>query len=237
MIMSQGKLYLIPTTLGDIDPKVVLPDFVIQRIQSLEEFIVEEVRTARRFLSPLKMAKPIKELKFHELSEHTDPLQVPFFLESAEKGSDIGLLSEAGCPCVADPGSILVQAAHEKGIEVVPMVGPSSLMLALMGSGMNGQHFAFVGYLPKEQGARIQKIKELERTAKAKGQTQLFIETPYRNAHMVEDLLKNCQPDTRLCLAADLTLPTQFVQTKAVSEWRKAVPDLGKRPTVFVIGA
>ncbi len=233
----KGKLYLIPTTLGEIDAKIVLPDSVIARIQMLDEFVVEEIRTARRFLSPLKMSKPIKDLKFHELSEHTDPLRVPSFLESAEKGSDIGLLSEAGCPCVADPGSILVRAAHEMGIEVVPLVGPSSLMLTLMASGMNGQNFAFVGYLPKEQGARIQKIKELERTAKSKNQTQLFIETPYRNAHMVEDLLKNCQSDTRVCIAADLTLPTQFIQTKAVAEWRKSAPDLGKKPTVFAIGA
>jgi 16S rRNA (cytidine1402-2'-O)-methyltransferase len=137
---------------------------------------------------------------------------------------------------VADPGSILVRCAHEKGIEVVPLVGPSSLMLALMGSGMNGQNFAFVGYLPKEQDARIQKIKELERTAKAKGQTQLFIETPYRNAHMLEDLLKTLDGSMRLCIAADLTLPTQFIQTRSVSEWHKLAPDLGKRPTVFVVG-
>ena len=152
-------------------------------------------------------------------------------------GKDVGLLSEAGCPCVADPGSLLVQCAHEKGIEVVPLVGPSSLMLALMGSGLNGQNFAFVGYLPKEQSARIQKLKELERTAKSKGQTQLFIETPYRNNHMIEDILAHCQPDTRLCLAADLTMPTQFIQTKTVSEWRKAKSDLDKRPTVFLLGA
>jgi len=235
--MNQGKLYLIPTTLGEIDVKTSLPDSVIAQVRKLDEFVVEEIRTARRFLSPLKMAKPIKDLKFHELSEHTDPIQVPSFLASAEKGSDIGLLSEAGCPCVADPGSILVQAAHERGIEVVPLVGPSSLMLALMGSGMNGQNFAFVGYLPKEQGARIQKIRDLERTAKTKGQTQLFIETPYRNAHMLEDLLRSCEGSMRLCIAADLTLPTQFIQTKSVSEWRKLAPDLGKRPTVFVIGA
>lgn len=234
--MPLGKLYLIPTTLGEIDAKSSLPDSVIAQIQKLDEFVVEDIRTARRFLSPLKMAKPIKELKFHELSEHTDPMRVPSFLESAEKGSDIGLLSEAGCPCVADPGSILVQSAHEKGIEVVPLVGPSSLMLALMGSGMNGQNFAFVGYLPKEQSARIQKIKELERTARTKDQTQLFIETPYRNAHMLEDLLKSLEGGTRLCLAADLTLPTQLIQTKSVSEWRKLASDLGKRPTVFVIG-
>jgi len=232
----KGKLFLIPTTLGSADPKSSLPESVIAKIQSLDEFVVEEVRTARRFLSPLKMATPIRELKFHELSEHTKPAEIPSFLESAMNGKDVGLLSEAGCPCVADPGSLLVQCAHQKGIEVVPLVGPSSLMLALMGSGLNGQNFAFVGYLPKEQGARIQKLKELERLARKTGQAQLFIETPYRNNHMVEDILAHCQPDTRLCLAADLTLPTQFIQAKTVSDWRKAKPDLNKRPTVFLIG-
>jgi 16S rRNA (cytidine1402-2'-O)-methyltransferase len=234
--MTKGKLFLIPTLLGDTDVRSSLPENVLQIIQNLGEFVVEDERTARRFLATLKMAKPIKELKFHELSEHTDPSQVPSFLESVEKGVDIGLLSEAGCPCVADPGSILVRLAHEKGIEVVPLVGPSSLMLALMASGMNGQNFSFVGYLPKEQGARIRKLQELERLAQNKGQTQLFIETPYRNNHMLEDILKHCKSDTRLCLAADLTLPTQFAQTKTVAEWRKNVPDLDKRPTVFLLG-
>lgn len=235
--MPKGKLFLIPTTLGDVDPKSSLPATVIARIQSLGTFVVEEVRTARRFLTTLKMEKPIQELKFHELSEHTNPAEIPTFLKSALEGQDIGLLSEAGCPCVADPGALLVRAAHDKGVQVVPLVGPSSLMLALMASGLNGQNFAFAGYLPKEQGARVRAIVELERLARAKGQTQLFIETPYRNAHMVEDLLKSCKSDTRLCIASDLTLPTEFAQTKAISEWRKAVPDLGKQPTVFVIGA
>jgi len=234
--MPKGKLFLIPTTLGDVNPKTSLPESVIAKIQSLDEFVVEDVRTARRFLSPLKMRTPIRDLKFHELSEHTKPTEVPSFLESAMGGKDIGLLSEAGCPCVADPGSLLVHAAHQKGIEVVPLVGPSSLMLALMGSGMNGQNFAFVGYLPKEQSARIQKLKDLERLMRKTGQTQLFIETPYRNNHMTEDILAHCQSDTRLCLAADLTLATQFIQAKTVLEWKKLAPDLDKRPTVFVLG-
>lgn len=233
----KGKLYLIPTTLGDVDSKSSLPATVIARIQSLGEFVVEEIRTARRFLATLKMERPIQELKFHELSEHTNPAEIPTFLKSALEGGDIGLLSEAGCPCVADPGALLVRAAHDKGIQVIPLVGPSSLMLALMASGLNGQNFAFVGYLPKEQGARIRAIVELERLARTKGQTQFFIETPYRNAHMLEDILKSCKADTRLCIASDLTLPTEYAQTKPISEWRKTVPDLGKQPTVFVIGA
>ncbi len=234
--MPKGKLYLIPTLLGETDPRSSLPESVIALIQSLDEFVVEEVRTARRFLATLKMKRPIQELKFHELNEHTKSSEVPAFLKSALEGEDIGLLSEAGCPCVADPGALLVRAAHDKGITVVPLVGPSSLMLALMASGLNGQNFAFVGYLPKIQEERIRAIVELERLARTKNQTQLFIETPYRNNHMLEDILKACKSDTRLCIASDLTLPTECAQTKSISEWRKGAPELAKRPTVFVIG-
>jgi len=234
--MHKPTLYLIPTTLGDSPLKSVLPDGVIHIIHSLDEFIVEDVRTARRFLAFIKHPRPIVELKFSVLSEHTLKSQVPSFLNSIMQGKSIGLLSEAGCPCIADPGSVVVELAHRRGIEVVPLVGPSSILLALMASGLNGQNFAFVGYLPKERSPRIRAIHELEHLVRTKHQTQLFIETPYRNNHMVEDLLAQCQPETRLCIAADLTLPTQFIQTKTIAEWKGKVPDLGRRPVVFLIG-
>jgi len=234
--MIHGKLYLIPTPLGG-EPEDSLPLGNIEVIRSLDEFIVEDERTARRFLATLDLKRPIKELQFRRLSEHTRESEFLGLLKSLQNGKSVGLLSEAGCPCVADPGSSLVRLAHEKGIEVVPLVGPSSILLALMASGLNGQSFAFVGYLPKERSARIRRIHELESLVRRQGQTQLFIETPYRNNHMLEDLLGQLEPHTRLCLAVEVGSPKAWIQTKTVAEWLKKAPDLNGRPTMFAIGS
>jgi len=174
-------------------------------------------------------------LILHSLNKHTRPEEVSNYLSSADKGKNIGVVSEAGCPGIADPGADVVKIAHSKGIKVVPLVGPSSILLALMASGFNGQSFSFHGYLPKERGERIRKLKELERTAQQKDQTQLFIETPFRNQHLLEDILTNCSPATPLCIACDITLPSEFIRTQYIAEWKKKVPDINKRPAIFLL--
>lgn len=232
--MNKGRLYLIPTPLGNYDPVQVLPAPVLERIPTLTRFVVEELRTARRFLSRAGLKGHIEELTLRELNEHSTPEQVRELLPLFD-GADVGLLSEAGLPAVADPGAALVALCHMQGIEVVPLVGPSSLMLALMASGLNGQSFAFRGYLPAKTEERRAAIRSLEQQSARLRQTQLFIETPYRNDSLLQDLLQGLSPATRLCLAADITLPSALIRTRTVAAWRKDPVILGKRPCVFLI--
>ncbi|MBE6222348.1 MAG: SAM-dependent methyltransferase [Bacteroidales bacterium] len=233
--MSKGKLYLIPTPLGEGDPAQVLPASVLEVIPTLDCFVVEELRTARRFLSAAGLKGHIDGLEFHELNEHTRPQEVEAFARLFEEGRCVGLLSEAGLPAVADPGALLVALCHRHGIEVVPLVGPSSLMLALMASGLNGQSFAFVGYIPAKTEERRSAIKTLEKRSAAARQTQILIETPYRNDSLLADLLACLNGHTRICVAANLTCPDQFIQTRTVAEWKSNPITIGKRPCVFLI--
>lgn len=230
----KGKLYLIPSPLGDYPPQEVLPAPVLQAILPLKTFVVEEVRTARRFLSAAGLKGRIDTLEFHTLNEHTRPEEIEALAALFDSG-DVGLVSEAGLPAVADPGAALVALCHRRGIEVVPLTGPSSLMLALMASGLNGQSFAFQGYLPAKTDERKKAIKDLERRSRAGRESQIFIETPYRNDSLLQDLLCNLQPGTMLTIAADITLPSAFIRTKTVKEWRSAPVAIGKRPCVFII--
>lgn len=230
----KGKLYLIPSPLGDYDPAEVLPKPVLDKACELKTFVVEELRTARRFLSAAGLKGHIGELEFHTLNEHTAPQEVETLAELFDRG-DVGLISEAGLPAVADPGAALVALCHRKGIEVAPLVGPSSLMLALMASGLNGQSFAFCGYLPAGTDERRCAIKTVERDSKSLNQSQIFIETPYRNDVLLKDLLQFLQPQTRLTVAADITLPDAYIRTRTVAEWRREAVVIGKRPCVFII--
>ena len=232
--MNKGKLYLIPAPLGDNDPAEVLPASVLERACSLRIFVAEELRTARRFLSRYGLKGHIGELELHELNEHSSSADVEALVELFERG-DVGLLSEAGLPAVADPGADLVALCHRRGIEVVPLVGPSSLMLALMASGLNGQSFAFCGYVPAKTEERRSALKSLEKQSAAARRSQIIIETPYRNDALLADMLRTLSPRTRLCIAADITLPTQFIRTDSIAGWQKAVPTIGKRPCVFII--
>ncbi len=230
-----GKLYLFPSPLGDNEPREVIPGPVLDRMLEIRTFVVEEVRTARRFLSRAGLKGHIGELAFHELNEHTQPKEVEALAALFENGQDVGLITEAGLPAVADPGALLVALCHRRGIEVVPFTGPSSLMLALMASGLDGQSFAFCGYLPAKTDERRSAIRTVEKRSSQLHQTQLFIETPYRNDSLMADLLASCREDTRLCIAADLTLPTATIRTRTVREWKKAPLEIGKRPCVFLL--
>ena len=233
--MSKGKLYLIPSPLGDNEPAEVLPASVLEILPRLDCFVVEEVRTARRFLSRAGLKGHIEGLEFHELNEHTAPAEIAPLGRLFDGGRDVGLISEAGLPAVADPGAQLVALCHREGIEVVPLVGPSSLMLALMASGLNGQSFTFCGYLPAKTEERRNAIKSIEKVSQSKRQTQIFIETPYRNDAMFSDLLQSCKPSTRICVAANITMPDEFIRTKTIAEWKKENPSIGKRPCVFLM--
>lgn len=230
----KGKLYLIPSPLGEYDPQEVLPRPVLDVACGLKCFVVEELRTARRFLSAAGLKGQIETLEFHTLNEHTQPQEVDALAALFDKG-DVGLISEAGLPAVADPGAALVALCHRQGIEVVPLVGPSSLMLALMASGLNGQSFAFRGYLPAKTEERRSAVRDLERLSKSLDQSQIFIETPYRNDSLLKDLLQFLQPSTSLTVAADLTLPTAFIRTRTVAAWRRDPVTIGKRPCVFIV--
>ena len=235
MSETKGKLYLIPSPLGDSAPEEVIPSPVLEKVRTLDTFVVEEVRTARRYLSRAGLKGHISEISFHTLNEHTSPAEVEALAALFEDGKDVGLITEAGLPAVADPGSALVALCHRKGIEVVPFVGPSSLMMALMSSGLNGQSFAFCGYLPAKTDERRNAIKAIEKTSASKKQTQIFIETPYRNDSLLADLLQICAPQTRLTLACNITQPDQYIRTDTVEGWRRHTPSLGKRPCVFLI--
>ena len=231
-------LFLIPTPLGAPDTPCLLPHEQAQ-IVGLTDFVVEAEKTARAHLKHLGVTTPIRELNLHTLNEHTDRKTLPDLLAPLHEGRDMGLLSEAGCPAVADPGANLVALAHQAGFEVKPLVGPSSILLALMASGANGQNFAFKGYLPAEKGARLMALKALEQHSRQQNETALFIETPYRNDALLADAVQHLHPATRLCVACDLTLPSQTIISQTIANWRKlaALPDLKKRPTIFVLWA
>ena len=234
---KKGKLYLIPTTLGDSEIKSVIPASVVDIIESLQFFIVENIRTTRRYIRKVSKTKNIDEITFFELNKRTKPEEISGFLKPCLSGYSIGIISEAGNPGIADPGASVVKIAHKKNIDVIPSVGPSSILLALISSGMNGQNFAFNGYLPINDKERAEKIRFLERKSKAENQTQIFMETPFRNMKMFDTLLQTCRNDTFLCIAADITLTSEFIKTKTISDWKKQKPQLNKRPTVFVIQA
>lgn len=247
--MRKGLLYLIPSPIGDVAPREVIPQSVLELLPKLNHFVVEELRTVRRYLSNAGLKGKIDSLNFYLLNEHTPKEQVEKYLQILLCGEDVGLISEAGLPAVADPGAYLVELAQRADIKVVPLVGPSSLMMALMASGLNGQCFAFNGYLPVKEPDRSKEIKELERLSAKRGQSQIFIETPYRNERLLADFLQNCAPSTRLTVAADISLPTQFIKTKSIEEWRRVVAKgaagaadtakggfvIGKRPCVFIL--
>ena len=230
-----GTLYLLPTPIGGPSPEAVLPAEVLSTTRSIEHFVVEELRTARRYLSAIGHPRPIAELQLAELNEHTPPTEVDGLLRPLLDGHNVGLMSEAGLPAVADPGALLVAAAHRHGIAVMPLVGPSSLMLTLMASGLNGQRFAFAGYLPAKPEERKRAIRQLEQRSRSEQQTQLFIEAPYRNAKLLDDIVRTCAPSTLLTLGCDLTLPNGFVHTLSIAQWSKLpeLPNINKRNTVF----
>lgn len=235
MASEKGKLYLIPTRLGDNAPLEVLPISIKKIIELVDDYIVENEKTARRFIKKVSASKSQPSLKISLLNKFTDPRELPSFLDACLEGKPVGLLSEAGCPGIADPGADVVKIAHEKDIQVVPLVGPSSILLALMSSGMNGQSFAFNGYLPIDKSERKSTLKRLEKLSFSQDQTQIFIETPYRNNKMLEDICNTLQPNTRLCIACDITLPTEYIKTKSVNEWKHNTEDLHKRPSIFII--
>lgn len=235
MTEIKGKLYLIPSPLGDNDPAEVIPGPVLASLTGFRTFVVEEIRTARRYLSRAGLKGRIDGLEFHELNEHTDQATVESYLRLFDNGNDVALISEAGLPAVADPGAQLVALAHRHGIEVVPAVGPSSLMLALMASGLNGQSFAFCGYIPAKTDERRSRLKTLEKVSGQLKQTQIIIETPYRNDALFADILAVCSPSVRVCVAANITMPDSYIKTKKVSEWKKEGLVIGKRPCVFLL--
>ena len=230
-----GILYLIPSPLGENEPREVIPAPVFDLLPHLQHFVVEELRTVRRYLSKAGLKGKIAELNLYELNEHTQQKDVERYVQILKEGNDVGLISEAGLPAVADPGALLVELAHKNDIEVRPFVGPSSLMLALMASGLNGQCFAFTGYLPVKPDERKAKIRTIEKISAQLRQSQIIIETPYRNDQFFSDLLATCSANTRICVAADITLSTQFIKTKSVAEWKKSPVVIGKRPCVFVM--
>jgi len=234
-VTVQGKLYLIPTRLGDSPPLEVLPISIKKVIELLDYYIVENEKTARKFIKKSSPRKPQQKLNLYTLNKYTKPEEIINYLNPCLEGINVGLLSEAGCPGVADPGAEIVKLAHQQGIRVIPLVGPSSILLALMASGMNGQNFAFNGYLPIEGKEKKQALKLLERRSFETGQSQIFIETPYRNNKILEEMLSTLNPNTRICVACDLTLPTEFIKTQTVDNWKKIKIDLHKRPSIFII--
>lgn len=228
-------LYLLPVTLGDTSIEKVLPAYNREVIVNIKHFIVEDVRSARRFLKKVDASICIDELTFYPLNKYTSPEAISGYLSPLAEGHSMGVISEAGCPAVADPGADVVAIAQRRGLKVVPLVGPSSIILSVMGSGFNGQSFAFHGYLPIEPAERMRRLKELEGRVYSENQTQLFIETPYRNHKMLEDILKTCRPQTKLCIAANITCEGEFIQTKTVKEWKGKLPELNKIPCIFLI--
>ncbi|NOY46918.1 MAG: SAM-dependent methyltransferase [Chlorobi bacterium] len=235
MTEAKGKLYLIPTRLGDNAPLEVLPISIKKIIETVDDYIVENEKTARRFIKKISSNKSQESLNIHIINKYTEVSELPSYLNPCLNGSPVGLLSEAGCPGVADPGAEIVKIAHEKDIQVVPLVGPSSILLALMSSGMNGQNFAFNGYLPIDKSERKSALKKLERISFEHNQSQLFIETPYRNNKMLEEICMSLHNNTRVCIACDITLPTEYIKTQTVKDWKHTNIDLHKRPSIFII--
>lgn len=233
--MNRATLYLIPVTLGDTPHDKVLPSHNTEIISALRYFIVENVRTARRFLKKCNPNIIIDDLSFFELNKHTEQKDIELFLRPLKEGFDVGIISEAGCPAIADPGADVVSLAQNAGYKVTPMVGPSSILLALMGSGFNGQSFTFHGYLPIDSTERASAIRKLESRVYNEDQTQVFIETPYRNIKMVEDILLNCKPKTKLCIAMNLTCEDEYIVTRTVKAWKNLLPEMDKKPCVFLI--
>lgn len=231
----QASLFLIPVTLGETEHSRVLPEYNREVILGIKHFVVENIRTARRFLKKTEPAIVIDDLRFYELNKHTSPEDVAGYLLPLSKGESVGVISEAGCPAVADPGADVVAIAQQKGYPVVPLVGPSSILMAVMASGFNGQSFAFHGYLPIDANERTAVLKKLEARVYAENQTQLFIETPYRNNKLAEELLRTCRPSTKLCIASDITCEGEYIRTKSIKAWTGKLPDLNKKPTIFLI--
>ncbi len=232
---EQGKLFLIPTTLGDNEPLEVLPISIKRVIEGTDYYIAENEKSARRFIKKISPRKSQPTLHFEILNKYTEAEALPAFLTPCMEGNNVGILSEAGCPGIADPGAEVVQLAHSKGIQVVPLVGPSSIIMALMASGLNGQNFAFNGYLPIDSAERRKTIKKLEKTSIELQQSQLCIETPYRNDKLLADMLASLAATTKLCIACDITMPSEFIGTMTVAEWKKTPVTLHKRPTIFIL--
>ncbi|MDD3740133.1 MAG: SAM-dependent methyltransferase [Bacteroidales bacterium] len=235
MTVSSAKLYLIPNLIGDTPIDSVLPASLSTLVSQISYFIVEDLRNSRRFLKKLNKDIVIDSLKFYELNQHTNLEEIYDYLDVCSKGMDIGLISEAGLPCIADPGNVIVRMAHEKGIKVVPIAGPSSIFMALMSSGLNGQNFAFNGYINIEPKLRIRQLKLLENKSLREGQSQIFMDTPYRNNKLFNDLLLNLNPDTYLCIASNISCENEFILTKKIAEWKKINIDLDKKPCIFII--
>jgi 16S rRNA (cytidine1402-2'-O)-methyltransferase len=231
----KGKLYLLPVMLGDNDPNEVLPITVSRTMDFINDYVVENSKAARKFIKAINPAKVQAELNLFELNKHTDEKEIKTFIKPLLEGKNMGLMSDAGCPGVADPGAAVVKLAHENGIQVVPLVGPSSILLAMMASGMNGQSFAFNGYLPIDKSDKKQELKRLEKLSFDKNQSQIFIETPYRNNNILDDLISILQPNTHICVACDITLPTEYIKTATANQWKKIKVDLHKRPCIFII--
>ena len=231
----ETALYLLPVTLGDTSIEKVLPSYNAEIIHGIRYFIVEDIRSARRFLKKVDHDIDIDSLTFYPLNKHTSPEDISGYLKPLIGGASMGVISEAGCPAVADPGADVVAIAQRKKLKVVPLVGPSSIILSVMASGFNGQSFAFHGYLPIEPGERSKKLKALEQRVYAENQTQLFIETPYRNHKMIENILQSCRPQTKLCIAANITCDDEYIQTRAVKDWKGNLPDLYKIPCIFLL--
>ena len=234
--MDKGKLYLIPAILGEGTQGTTLPSPILKAIKEIDIFIVENLRTARRHIKKIDREKNIDTTTFYSYGKHDTLNLEQDFLPHILSGQDVGLLSEAGLPCVADPGSEIVAYAHDFQIDIVPFVGPSSILLALMASGLNGQNFAFTGYLPIDKSERTKTIRQLEKLIKKTGQTQIFMETPYRNNQLIEALLKTCSNNIKLCIASDITLPTENIKTKTIAEWKQTKINLHKKPSIFLIG-
>lgn len=231
-----GTLYLIPTTIGSESWELVIPTAVIAKTRTLKHFIVEDVRTTRRYLSKIGILTPIDQIDFGLLNEHTKQTELEQLIKPLLEGNDIGLLSEAGLPAIADPGALIVALAHKKGIKVVPYTGPSSILLTLMASGLNGQNFAFIGYLPIKPDERKKRVKQIELRSKNEFQTQIFIEAPYRNLQLFQDILKECNPETQLTIGVELTTELEYIATKKIREWKNSqLPDINKKNCVFCL--
>jgi len=234
--LNKGTLYMVPVTLGDDIISKALPPDVVEIAQNLDTFIVEDEKTARRFLGAIKTIRPVREITLLVLNEHTTDKELPALLSPLLQGKSVGLMSDAGCPGIADPGAKVADLAHRQGIRVAPLVGPSSILLSLMASGFNGQRFTFLGYIPSDKNARVMKLKEIERNSQKLNETQIFIETPYRNQHLLDDILANCNPSTRLCVARNVSLQTELIISKPIAAWKQLeLPDLHKQPTVFLL--
>ncbi len=231
----KGKLIMLPMTLGESSIEAVIPKEVQEKLITLKYLIVENIKTTRRYLKKIDRTVDIDSITFFELNKHTDPRDVFNYLDPTMEGFDVGMISEAGCPGIADPGSEIAKIAHRKNIQVVPLVGPSSILMALISSGFNGQQFTFNGYLPFDKSAKLKKMKEIERLAK-QNHTQLFMETPFRNMSLLNEILTFFNGNLKLCIATDISLETEFIVTKTINEWKKSIPNLKKRPTMFVLG-